>query len=307
MKPNYDLFGKRVLHNKGVEGLCYQGSKRKLASKLLNSIYNTVGDFTTLYDLFGGGGAMTIAGLKAGHQVVYNEINEGVANLMRYIQEGGKLPTDWVSREDFFKHKDRKDWYGGFVSLVWSFGNNSSSYKYGKEIENIKHLAHKIIINKDDLAREELSNILKVQIPEIKDRLHFTRFINNAFKNKLGQIQNLENLQNLESLESLESLQRLQIYNMSYEQVPINETHSIIYCDPPYINTGGYKHSIDYEKFYNWAINQPIPVFISEYNMPEQFTVVAEFNHRSTLSPTNNSKQTIEKLYWNNKQLKLTI
>jgi len=63
------IFGGPEVKETIVPAMPYMGSKRKLANKILNAIYRTVGDFYTLYDLFGGGGAMSIAGLRAGHEV----------------------------------------------------------------------------------------------------------------------------------------------------------------------------------------------------------------------------------------------
>lgn len=54
---------------------------------------------------------------------------------------------------------------------------------------------------------------------------------------------------------------------------------SVIYCDIPYkgTNLGGYG-KIDYEAFYDWCEKQKQPVFISEYDMPqERFKVYAEY------------------------------
>ena len=41
------------------------------------------------------------------------------------------------------------------------------------------------------------------------------------------------------------------------------------------------------------------PVYVSEYDTP--LTEVMAFKHRSSLSATNNKKQTIEKIFWNGK------
>ena len=49
-----DLFGNISVKNKTVESIAYMGSKRKLATKILNAIYNTIGDFKHFYDMFGG-------------------------------------------------------------------------------------------------------------------------------------------------------------------------------------------------------------------------------------------------------------
>jgi hypothetical protein len=44
------------------------------------------------------------------------------------------------------------------------------------------------------------------------------------------------------------------------------------------------QQTFDYELFYNWALTNNNPVFISEYAMPNDFIEIASFKHRSTLS-----------------------
>lgn len=56
---------------------------------------------------------------------------------------------------------------------------------------------------------------------------------------------------------------------------------SLVYLDPPYRNTTLYKgiDSLDYDRMYSWVrdISQKCKVFVSEYEMPSDFKVVAEF------------------------------
>ena len=116
----------------------------------------------------------------------------------------------------------------------------------------------------------------------------------------LESLQRLESLERLQSLESLQRLQRLQIQciNKSYEDVRIPE-NAVVYCDIPYQNTDKYVADFDHEKFYGWARNAPFRVYISEYTMPEDFLVVWEKAHISTLSATNNNRKTIERIFAN--------
>lgn len=85
-----------------------------------------------------------------------------------------------------------------------------------------------------------------------------------------------------------------------YQDVTI-EDNSVIYCDIPYKNTGGYVgkgSNFDYERFYKWCLKQTQPLFISSYEMPEtDFKVIAEFARTDTQCATNNSKKVIEKIF----------
>lgn len=128
---------------------------------------------------------------------------------------------------------------------------------------------------------------------------------------RLDSLQSLESLESLQSLESLERLQRLQsleqiktanqvnieCFNLSYEQVDIPE-NSVVYCDPPYKGTNGYISDFDHVKFYQWCRNNPYPIFVSEYNMPDDFFEMAQWNKTCTLA-TNNRTKTVEKLFCN--------
>ena len=118
----------------------------------------------------------------------------------------------------------------------------------------------------------------------------------------LESLQRLQSLESLQRLQSLQSLQRLQAYNitcfnLSYDKLKISPG-AVVYCDPPYADTDEYKTAFDSEKFYKWIRRQTVPVFISEYTMPDDFEVVAEWAHRSCLGAGNNHK-TIEKIYAN--------
>lgn len=74
---------------------------------------------------------------------------------------------------------------------------------------------------------------------------------------------------------------------------------SIIYCDPPYKGTRKYRNEeFDYEAFYHWCETQDVPVFISEYDMPEErFKVIASRSRTSTFSATNNALKKVEKIF----------
>lgn len=133
---------------------------------------------------------------------------------------------------------------------------------------------------------------------------------------QLEQLERLQRLQRLERLERLEQLQQLEclanttldfgklsISNVSYDKTDFSKypkDKTIIYCDPPYKNTiQTYKHSLDYDKFYNdlreWRW-QGYRVFISEYDMPSDFECFLEINTRDKFSSNIKGKRT-EKLF----------
>ena len=109
-------------------------------------------------------------------------------------------------------------------------------------------------------------------------------------------LQSLECLERLQRLESLERLERLQslpdtltVYSMDYREMRFDEP-GIIYCDPPYKDTADKSKdyadtSFDAEAFYSWCERQALPVYISEYQMPEErFACIAEWGKVTTMA-----------------------
>lgn len=79
--------------------------------------------------------------------------------------------------------------------------------------------------------------------------------------------------------------------------IPAN---SVIYCDPPYNDTTKYKDSFDHEPFYEWCRQkhkEGHQVFVSEYQMPEDFICVWSKEVNSSLTKETGSKKGVEKLF----------
>ena len=85
----------------------------------------------------------------------------------------------------------------------------------------------------------------------------------------------------------------------SYQDLDI-PAKSIIYCDPPYKDTTQYKDSFDHEPFYEWCRQkhkEGHQVFVSEYQMPDDFTCVWSKEVNSSLTKDTGSKKATEKLF----------
>ena len=99
-------------------------------------------------------------------------------------------------------------------------------------------------------------------------------------RKSLQSLQSLQRLQSLERLQSLQSLQSLTISKADYKDIFVSEPTTVIYCDPPYINTSGYKDAIresgfNHAEFYDWCEAQKGLVVLSEYTAPaDRFTCV---------------------------------
>jgi len=94
-------------------------------------------------------------------------------------------------------------------------------------------------------------------------------------------------------------LQDIVFINISYENLEIPK-NSIIYCDPPYINTTTYKNKFNHDIFWQWCRNKSIEghnVFISEYVAPIDFECIWEKEITSSLTKNTGSKKGVEKLF----------
>ena len=77
------------------------------------------------------------------------------------------------------------------------------------------------------------------------------------------------------ALKQSPKIQSVQFICDSYENLLFENT--LIYCDPPYQGTSGYKTgAFDHDKFFNWCREQSKNnvVFVSEYNAPDDFECV---------------------------------
>jgi hypothetical protein len=85
--------------------------------------------------------------------------------------------------------------------------------------------------------------------------------------------------------------------NCDYREVKI-EPDGVIYCDIPYKNTDQYNIEFDHEAFYDWCEQQEVPVYISEYQMPEdRFECVWQKEKSVLFSRALSQKKAVEKLY----------
>jgi DNA adenine methylase len=86
----------------------------------------------------------------------------------------------------------------------------------------------------------------------------------------------------------------------SYQDVtPIG---AVIYCDPPYINTTGYKWlpSFDTTLFWQWCRERREDgntLFISEYTAPDDIEQIAQWNSAATLNSNGTRPLRVEKLF----------
>ena len=289
-------------------GLPYQGSKKKISKKIVEIIKQNFGTEKPIYDIFGGGGAITAECMLNGLEVHYNDLDETATSMFQKVvgEDRDYLKTLIVSRDEFFKirEKENKTVDDELKLLVNSFGNDRKTYLYSKEFSDLKYnLAMEIINNHDTFE-----NYRKTET-YLKSRKVFEWQTYKTRMHPLERIQQLQQLQQLERLQNI-NINNLEITNHDYTHFSYL-SDAIIYLDPPYEKTHlqGYSiNNFDSKAFYDWAYkmaNKNI-VLISSYEISdERFECVYEFkNARNTFSSKSCRGIESEKLFMVTKGVK---
>ena len=276
-------------------GLPYQGSKKKISKQIVEIIKQNFGTDKPIYDIFGGGGAITAECILNGLEVHYNDLDKYITNAFERVisQDREWIKTLIISREEFFeiRAKENKTTDDFLKLLINSFGNSTKSYMYSEETSDLKYNLSKEIIEKhDDFSGYKQTETYKRSIEKHK------RF------EQLQRLPQLQQLQRLQQLERLQQLDKVKATNKSYHDFS-EVSGAILYLDPPYegSNQKGYTNSFDSQEFYDWAfeIAKTNIVIISSYSISdERFEAVYSFDKaRSTLQGGENIKAKNEKLF----------
>ena len=102
------------------------------------------------------------------------------------------------------------------------------------------------------------------------------------------------------ALKQSPKIQNVEFICDSYENLSFE--NCLIYCDPPYQGTTGYKTgTFDHDKFFEWCREQAKKnvVFVSEYNAPEDFECVWQGEIKTNFSSTRKkaTHNAVEKLF----------
>ena len=290
-----ELNEKKIRKGKPI-GLPYQGSKKKISKKIVEIIKQNFGTEKPIYDIFGGGGAITAECLLNGLEVHYNDLDETITSMFQKVvsEDRDYLKTLLISRDEFLKIRDKenKTIDDELKLLVNSFGNNRKNYLYSEEFSDLKHNLVTEIIKKHDVfdGYKKTETYKKANRP-----FDVGKEKKNQILQQLSRLQQLERLQNI-------NINNLEITNHDYTHFSYL-SDSIIYLDPPYENTvlKGYSiNEFDSQVFYEWAYNMSKKniVLISSYKISdERFECVYEFKTaRSTFQIGTNNNRT-EKLF----------
>lgn len=274
-------------------GLPYVGSKKKISKKVAQIIAQNFGTDKPVYDLFGGGGAVSLELMLNGFEDIhYNELDPMTFAAFRTALHDDFDVRDLIAtRDEFFEICDSE--HGGIEELkllVNSFGNDRKSYLYSKEISEAKtNLAKKIVWEEGNWKRYKQTETYKRSTIKHIERIQ--------------QIQQIEQIGRIKQVEQIQQIEKndLRCTNDDYRNFGYL-SDAILYLDPPYEQaTDKYKlGNFNSTEFYEWSYkmsNNNI-VIISSYEVnDERFEPVFEFKTaRSTLSAKGLGDRT-EKLF----------
>ena len=214
-------------------GLPYQGSKKKISKKIIEIIKQNFGTDKPIYDIFGGGGAITAECILNGLEVHYNDLDKDITNAFERVisQDREWIKTLIVSRTEFteIKAKENKTTDDFLKLLLNSFGNSMKSYMYSKETSDLKYnLAKEIIGNHDVFSGYKQTETYK----KVISGLDWDWFN----KKKDQSLEQLQQLGRVEQLQQLQKLNKIKATNKSYHTFS-EVSGAILYLDPPYEGT----------------------------------------------------------------------
>ena len=278
-------------------GLPYQGSKKKISKKIVEIIKQNFGTTKPIYDIFGGGGAITAECVLNGLEVHYNDLDKDITNAFGRVisQDREWIKTLIISREEFFEIKDKgnKTTDDFLKLLINSFGNNKKGYLYSKETSDLKYNLAKEIIEKHDVFSGYKQTETYKKVTSGPDW--------NWFNAKLEKNKTLGQLKHLQQVDRLQKVNKIKATNKSYHDFS-EVSGAILYLDPPYERTSqeSYINSFDSQEFYNWAVEMSKSniVIISSYSISdERFEVVYSFDKARSCLQGGTSNDKCEKLF----------
>lgn len=258
---------KKIRKGKPV-GLPYVGSKKKVSKKIAQIIAQNFGTDKPVYDLFGGGGAVSLELMLNGFEDVhYNELDKMTFAAFRTaLYDDFDVRDLIVTRDEFFKIRDgNHDGLGELKLLVNSFGYDRKSYLYSQLISDDKTaLAKTIVWKENNWRRYKQTETYK--------------------SSEIEQIERIQQIQGIKQIERIQQIEHkdLKCTNVDYKDFG-NLSGTILYLDPPYEQaTNKYKLGMfNSAEFYDWAyeMSKQNIVIISSYEVcDERFEPVFEFN-----------------------------
>lgn len=158
----------------------------------------------------------------------------------------------------------------------------------------------------DTVTEEEYKSLKGTPPSPITSWIRFVCSVGGKFENGYARDKTERNYSRegkSNALKQSPKIQTVEFFCCSYLDLTEHITNSIIYCDPPYQNTTGYKTGqFNHEEFFNWCRlmkSKGNIVFVSEYNAPEDFEAVWQGEIKTNFSSTRTkaTHNAVEKLF----------
>ena len=155
----------------------------------------------------------------------------------------------------------------------------------------------------DSVSEEEYKSYKGLPPQRITSWVRFECSFGNKFENGYARASDGKNYAGIgfrSALKQSPKIQNVEFICDSYENLSFE--NCLIYCDPPYQGTTGYKTgTFDHDKFFEWCREQAKKnvVFVSEYNAPEYFECVWQGEIKTNFSSTRKkaTHNAVEKLF----------
>ena len=248
----------------------YQGGKTKLASKIYNEITSRVGKDITFVDVCCGGGSVSI-----------DFINSGLHPENIYMFDSGAIGAFWqqVSEGTFDLEY--------FEYLI---------HKIPSDLENVKGFMGDLSKIEYNYVGEVMSEYLLLQASSFGGKQIYdlgTKFSNTSFRNYWKPTETSSRRSPVNPMMPMPNTLLSRVKQVVSEMQPIKATHTyaeyidfskiktdrdlVVYIDPPYKGTTGYKDTIDLYTVIDKAKGVGAKVFVSEYyNLSDDFIVLSD-------------------------------
>lgn len=308
-----------------MRGIPYVGNKGQIAQKIIDELPTG----KRFFDVFGGGGSMSLHAVNSGkyESVVYNNNTQAEADAFRELLFTNKHADLFKSppaltRDEFKSTKERFNSMPNtrdFLLLtIWSFSNDLTSYLGRDDLTNEKIKAQQALWG----AYNEYSGVYEFIKPNMTvaeryavwrkwrhENIHRLQWLGQLKQlEQLSRLEQLERLQHLQQLQQLQQLERLHQLNLSerLHQLQINsydyrfadiESEDVVYLDPPYVGTSVLYGGWDENEFEDWYMSLPADeVYISNYEHLPNTEVIAEFSKHSLTAKGTRRKELLLKV-----------
>lgn len=238
----------------------YMGSKNKIVSDILPVMLSEMNSKSAFVDAFCGG-CSVVENVPPQYRRIANDKNKFLIAMWKSLTKGKTFPL-----------RIEKDFYSKIRDVAYGRNNNYPDdlvgwvgfmASYNGRFVDAGYSGHNVACSNGksrDYITENINNTLK-QIPKLKG---------------------------------------IEWQSGDYFDIDIPD-NSLIYCDIPYKGTKQYSTSknFDYERFYQWCRDMKEKghtIFVSEYNMPDDFICVWSKQITNAMHQTN-TKKAVERLY----------